>query len=57
MNIALISAEVSPFAKEGGLSDIASALPKAWKSLGHNAIIILPKYGDIDTDYFKLEPS
>jgi starch synthase len=56
MNIALISAEVSPFAKEGGLSDIASALPKAWQSLGHNAIIILPKYGDIDTDYFRLEP-
>jgi starch synthase len=57
MNIVLTSAEVAPFAKAGGLADVAAALPKGWHKLGHNVIIILPKYGNIDTAKHNIEPT
>ena len=44
LNIAFISSEVAPFAKTGGLADVAGALPKALKSLDHDVRVILPKY-------------
>lgn len=43
--IAHISAEVSPYAKGGGLGDVGYALPKAIARLGHDVIIIMPYYG------------
>lgn len=52
MNILLAAAEVSPFAKTGGLSDVTSSLPKEWKKLGHNPIIVLPKYGFINVEKY-----
>lgn len=45
LNIASVSSEVDPFAKSGGLADVARALPKALKRLGHNVIIIAPLHG------------
>ena len=54
MNIVLISAEVSPFAKQGGLADIAASLPKAWNSMGHNAIVVLPMYKSISVEMHQL---
>ena len=44
MNILLISPEVFPFAKTGGLADVAGALPEAINKNGHNASVILPFY-------------
>ncbi|MFH1645923.1 MAG: glycogen/starch synthase [Candidatus Omnitrophota bacterium] len=44
MKILFCSSEVSPFAKTGGLADVAGALPLALESLGHEVRIILPKY-------------
>ncbi|MES2765701.1 MAG: glycogen/starch synthase [Bacteroidota bacterium] len=55
MNILLCSAEVTPFAKAGGLADMAASLSKDLAKLGHNVMLIMPKYGDIDTNAFKLE--
>ena len=34
MNILLASAEVTPFAKAGGLADVASYLPIEWQKFG-----------------------
>ncbi len=48
MNILTVAAECAPFAKIGGLADVASALPREWQDLGHGNIIVLPKYADID---------
>jgi starch synthase len=57
MNILLTAAEVFPFAKAGGLGDVAGALPKDWQKLGHDVILVMPKYANIDTQRWKIEPT
>ncbi len=44
MKILLVSSEVAPFAKTGGLADVAGALPRALRRLGHDVRIIMPYY-------------
>ena len=48
LTIVSIAAEVAPFAKAGGLADVARSLPKALKRLGHRVIVITPLHGVID---------
>lgn len=54
LKILLLAAEVVPFAKTGGLADVAGALPKALKELGHDVRVAMPRYGFIDQEKFKL---
>ena len=44
MKILLVSPEVTPFAKTGGLADVSQALPRAFKGLGHDVRTVMPKY-------------
>jgi len=44
LRVLLIASEVAPFAKTGGLADVAGALPSALAALGHDVRILLPKY-------------
>ncbi len=44
MKVLVVSAEVSPFAKVGGLADVAGALPKALKAMGHDVRVAMPGY-------------
>jgi starch synthase len=44
LRILLIASEVAPFAKTGGLADVAGALPRALAALGHDVRILLPRY-------------
>lgn len=53
MNIAMIAAECVPYAKTGGLADVLGALPQALRARGHRVIVIMPKYGWIDTVKYK----
>jgi starch synthase len=48
MRVAILSSEVVPFAKTGGLADVAGALPKALHKQGVDARVILPLYQQID---------
>src|SRR6267143_2525775 len=48
MRIALLASEVVPFAKTGGLADVAGALPKALRKQDVDARLILPLYQQID---------
>lgn len=45
--ILMVSAEVEPFAKTGGLADVAGALPMALKAMGHDVRIVMPRYQSI----------
>ncbi|MBI5144768.1 MAG: glycogen synthase GlgA [Candidatus Omnitrophica bacterium] len=47
MRIALCASEAVPFAKTGGLADVAGALPLALENLGQDVIIIMPAYKTI----------
>ncbi len=50
MRILFIASEVDPFAKTGGLADVASALPKALAALGHDVRIVMPLYRQVNRD-------
>jgi starch synthase len=56
LNILLVASEVVPFAKTGGLADVAGALPKALAKLGHHVRVVLPRYGSIDKNHWNLRP-
>jgi starch synthase len=56
LKILLVAAEVAPFAKVGGLADVAGALPKALKAMGHDVRVVMPRYGSIDVEKFGLRP-
>ena len=51
MKILFAVSECGPFAKSGGLADVAGSLPKELKSLGTDVRVILPKYGTISEEY------
>jgi starch synthase len=55
LNILVMSAEMVPFAKTGGLADVVGALPKALRALGHDARVAMPRYGRIDPQRWGLE--
>jgi len=55
MKIAFISPEVYPFAKTGGLADVAGVLPKTLEMLGHEVKVFMPKYDLIDESMFGLQ--
>ncbi len=48
MKIVMCASEVVPFAKTGGLADVAGALPLALEKEGQEVIIIMPRYKAID---------
>jgi len=54
MRILLVSSEVVPFAKTGGLADVAGALPRALAGLGVQVTVVLPRYRSIDGTRFGL---
>lgn len=47
MRVLLVSAEVTPFAKVGGLADVAGSLPKAVHELGVDIRVLMPKYPSV----------
>jgi starch synthase len=44
MNVLMISAELAPFAKTGGLADAVTGLSDALAARGHDVRVLLPKY-------------
>lgn len=48
MKILMITSELAPFAKTGGLADVVSALSQALSDEGHDVRIVMPRYYKID---------
>jgi len=48
VHVAFVAAEAAPFAKVGGLADVAGSLPQAVARLGWEVTLYLPLHGTID---------
>jgi len=51
LKIWFAASEAIPFAKTGGLADVAGSLPKALKKLGLDIRVVMPKYRQIPQEY------
>ncbi len=47
MKVLFVSAEVAPYSKTGGLGDVASALPAALETVGHELTVVSPLYSRV----------
>jgi len=55
INVAFCVSEAVPFAKTGGLADVAGALPHSLKKINTEPIVIMPGYGFIFNKGFNLK--
>jgi starch synthase len=60
LKILMVTPEAVPFAKTGGLADVAGVLPRELVRLGHDVRLVIPGYASIDrqthgfTDWIRL---
>jgi starch synthase len=57
MRLLFVASEVEPYSKTGGLADVLGALPAALAGMGHDVMVVSPRYGSIDAHRFKLRSS
>lgn len=48
LRLVVAASEANPYAKTGGLADVTGALPQELAKLGHEVILLLPKYRSVD---------
>jgi len=56
LKVLVATAELAPFAKLGGVADVAAALSKELRRLGHDVRVVLPRYRQVDIDRYGLRP-
>ena len=55
LDIVIVSSEVVPFAKTGGLADVCGALPIELTKMGHKLRVFMPRYREISNALYNLE--
>ena len=56
LKICLVSSELAPLAKAGGLADVSSALATYLHEAGHDVRVLVPCYARIDQSGVKIKP-
>ncbi len=56
LKVLVATAELAPFAKLGGVADVAAALSKELRHVGHDVRVVLPRYRQIDIGRNNLRP-
>jgi starch synthase len=55
LSVLMVTPEAHPYAKTGGLAEVAAALSDALGRLGHSVTLVLPKYRGVDVSDAKSE--
>ena len=56
LKLCVLSSEIVPFAKTGGLADVAGALTRNLRSAGHEVCAFMPLYPTVRRDHPNLDP-
>jgi len=56
LKVLVATAELAPFAKLGGVSDVAASLSKELRRLGHDVRAVIPRYRQVDIGRYGLRP-
>jgi starch synthase len=56
LKVLVATAELAPFAKLGGVADVAASLSKELRRLGHDVRVVLPRYRQVDIGRYNLRP-
>ncbi len=57
LRVLVCTPEAVPFAKTGGLADVAAALPQALAEAGCDVRVVMPAYRTVDTSRFGFRPA
>ncbi len=57
LKVLVATAELAPFAKLGGVADVAASLSKELRRLGHDVRVVMPRYRQVDVARYNLRPA
>jgi starch synthase len=56
LKVLIATSELAPFAKSGGVADVAASLAKELRRLGHDVRAVMPRYRQVDIGKYGLKP-
>ena len=56
LKLVIAASEAIPYAKTGGLADVAGALPREFARLGHDVVLLVPRYRELDQSARSFRP-
>lgn len=56
LKLVIAASEAIPYAKTGGLADVAGSLPREFARLGHDVVLLVPRYRELDQSARSFRP-
>jgi len=56
LKVLVATSELAPFAKSGGVADVAASLSKELRRLGHDVRVVMPRYRQVEIGKHGLKP-